>query len=109
MVVVFADLDEGTRLEIARAVGRAWYGWAIRSRLEPIEKVARMVKSHLVGILNAVVSGVTNATAEGGVNSAIQRIKYARGYRNRGNFRVAIYFHLGGLDLYPRPSAHTTS
>jgi len=88
-----------------------WYGWAIRSRLEPVKKVARMVKTHLGGILNAVVSGVTNAMTEGGINSAIQRIKFnARGYRNRANFRTAIFFHLGGLDLYPRPSlTHTTS
>jgi len=27
--------------------------------------------------------------------------KPARGYRNRDRFRTAIYFHLGGLDLYP--------
>lgn len=61
-------------------------------RLDPIKKVARMVKNHLVGILNAVVLGATNAMAEGGINSAIQRIKYnARGYRNRDNFRAAIY------------------
>lgn len=91
-----------------------WYAWAIRSRLEPVKKTARMVKRHLVGILNAVVTGVTNAMSEGGINSAIQRIKYnARGYRNRDNFRIAIFFHLGGLDLYPRPVgsgfAHTTS
>ena len=33
----------------------------------------------------------------------------ACGYRNRENFRNAIYFHLGGLDLYPETlkSAHT--
>jgi hypothetical protein len=32
----------------------------------------------------------------------------ACGYRNRANFRNAIYFHLGGLDLYPEAlkSAH---
>ena len=52
-----------------------WYSWAIRSRLEPVKQVARMVKAHLSGILNAVVTGVTNAMAEGGINSAIQRIK----------------------------------
>ena len=44
----------------------------------------------------------------------IQWLKYtARGYRNRERFRNAIYFHLGGLDLYPRPVrspfAHATS
>jgi transposase len=78
-----------------------WYGWAIRSRLEPMKRVARMVKSHLEGILNAVVTGATNAQAEG-INAVIQWLKYtARGYRNRERFRNAIYFHLGGLDLYP--------
>lgn len=78
-----------------------WYGWAIRSRMEPMKKVARMVKRHLWGIINAVVTRVTNARAEG-LNSVVQWIKYtARGYRNRERFRTAIYFHLGGLNLYP--------
>jgi len=78
-----------------------WYSWAIRSQLEPVRKVARMVKRHLEGILNAVILRVTNARAEG-INATIQRIKFtARGFRNRERFRNAIYFHLGGLDLYP--------
>lgn len=78
-----------------------WYGWAIRSRLEPMKKVGKMIKTHLWGIINAVVTRATNARAEG-LNSIVQWMKYtARGYRNRERFRVAIYFHLGGLDLYP--------
>jgi transposase len=78
-----------------------WYSWAIRSRLEPVKKVARMVKAHLEGILTAVIKGITNARAEG-INAKIQWMKYtARGFRNRERFRIAIYFHLGGLDLYP--------
>lgn len=81
---------------------KKWYGWAIRSRLEPVKKVARMVKDHLYGIINAIVNNVTNASAEG-INSVIQWIKYsARGFRNRVRFHNAIYFHLGGLDLYPK-------
>jgi transposase len=37
------------------------------------------------------------------MNSKIQLIKHrARGYRNRENFRAAILFHCGGLDLCPR-------
>ena len=81
-----------------------WYSWAIRPQLEPVREVARMVKKHLDGIVTAVVLGVTNARSEG-INAKIQWIKYsARGFRNRERFRTAIYFHLGGLDLYPRPS-----
>lgn len=78
-----------------------WYAWAIRSQLEPIKKVARMIKRHLQGIITAIEKGVTNARAEG-LNAKIQALKFlGRGYRNRERFRAAIYFHLGGLDLYP--------
>jgi len=85
----------------AEEAWRRWYGWAIRSKLEPIKKVARLIRRHLYGILNAMVHRVTNARAEG-LNSLIQWLKYsARGFRNRDRFRNAIYFHLGGLDLYP--------
>ncbi|SFE52332.1 Transposase, partial [Nannocystis exedens] len=78
-----------------------WYDWAIRSRLEPMKAAARMVKNHLGGIIHAATERITNASAEG-LNSVIQKLKYvARGFRNRDRFRAAIYFHLGGLDLYP--------
>ena len=78
-----------------------WYSWAIRSRLEPIKQVARMVKRHLWGIINAVVLGVSNGPAES-INSRIKAIKVkSRGFRNKQRFANAIYFHLGGLDLYP--------
>ena len=66
-----------------------------------MKKVARMIKRHLDGIVTAVVNKVTNAHAEG-LNSIVQWVKYtARGFRNRERFKGAIYFHLGGLDLYP--------
>ena len=45
----------------ARKAWEQWYSWAIRSQLDPIKKVARMVKNHLEGILTAIVHGVTNA------------------------------------------------
>ena len=74
-----------------------------------MKRVARMIKRHLVGILNAIVSGVTNARVEG-LNTKIQWLKRsARGYRNRDRFRNAIYFHLGGLDLYPSSIAHSNA
>ena len=87
-----------------------WYSWAIRSRLEPIKKVARMIRRHWQGVINAATCNVTNAASEG-MNSKIQWIKRkACGYRNRERFRNAIYFHLGGLDLYPAAlSTHTKS
>jgi transposase len=75
--------------------------WIAKCRLEPIMKVGRMVKNYLWGILNAAVSGLTNAAVEA-KNACIQRIKFmACGFRNRARFRHAILFHLGGLDLMP--------
>lgn len=90
-----------------------WYRSAIHTALEPIRKVARTIKRHQFGIVNAVVLKVTNARAEG-LNSGIQRIKaQARGFRNRARFRMTIYFHFGQLDLYPAGVAtsftHTNS
>jgi transposase len=95
--------------DTAREIFDAWYSWAIRSRLEPIKRVARMLKRHLRGILNAIGTGVTNARLEG-INTVIQGLKRtARGFRNRERFRNAIYFHLGGLDLYPDSVTHSNS
>jgi len=85
----------------AKRMWRRWYDWAIRSRLEPVKRVARMIKKHWEGVINAATSDITNARSEG-INSKIQWIKrQACGFRNRERFRNAIYFHLGGLDLYP--------
>jgi transposase len=38
----------------------SWLDWASRSRLEPMVKVAKMIRYHLIGILNADVLNVTN-------------------------------------------------
>jgi transposase len=79
-----------------------WYGWAVRSRLDPVKKVAGMLKRHLDGVLRFVKHPITNGVAEG-LNSKIMSIKRkAGGFRNPSNFTTAIYFHCGGLDLYPR-------
>jgi transposase len=89
----------------AKKAWSKWIGWALRSRLPAVVRVARTVREHLGGIINAIVHRVTNARAES-VNARIQRVKrMACGFRNRERFRNAIYFHLGGLNLMP--STHT--
>ena len=72
-----------------------------RCRLEPVIKVGRMIRRYLWGILNAVIAHASNAVAEAR-NGRIQWIKkMACGFRSRERFRMAILFHLGGLDLMP--------
>lgn len=86
---------------------RRWYGWAVRSRLSPIKAAAKTVKSHLRNVLTYFTHRVTNAAVEG-INSVIQTVKkMACGYRNNDHFRIAVYFHKGGLDLYPLVPTHT--
>lgn len=86
----------------ARKFFRDWFGWAKRSKLEPIKKVADMLRNHLANILTYCRHQITNGVAEG-LNSKIMSIKRkACGFRNKENFKTAIYFHCGGLDLYPR-------
>lgn len=99
------------RRSAAKAAWTNWIGKAMRSRLDPMKKVARMIREHLWGIVNAMALRVTNAASES-VNSKVQRVKRAAcGFRSRERFRNAIYFHLGGLDLYPATASatHTTS
>jgi transposase len=86
-------------LKQAEALWNRWYSWATRSQLEPVKKVASMVRDHLPGILAYYKHRVTNALAEG-TNSKIEWIKNtARGYRNWENLKAAILFHCGGLEL----------
>lgn len=81
-----------------------WYRWATHSRLKPIIKKAKMLKSRLPNLLTYFKHRITNATSES-LNSKIQWVKYtARGFRNFKNFATAIYFHCGGLDLTPLPT-----
>jgi transposase len=80
---------------------KAWYFWATHSRLRPVIDAAKTLKRHEAGLMSYFAHRVTNAGAEG-LNSRIQAIRVAaRGYRNRKNFKTAIWFHLGGLQLYP--------
>jgi transposase len=85
----------------AEGVFRDWYSWAIRSRLEPIKKVARMIKKHLYGLETYFEHWITNAVSEG-LNSRIQSLKSAaRGFRSFANYRIRILFFCGRLDLRP--------
>ena len=77
----------------------AWSNNAMRSRLEPVKKVVKMLRRHEQGLLNYSRHRITNASAEG-FNSAIQLIKAnARGFRHFTNYRARILFQCGKLDM----------
>lgn len=85
----------------ARRHWTRWYFWATHSRLKPVIEAARTIQRHLPNVMTYFTHRITNAVSEG-LNSKIQTIKKrAYGFRNREHFKTAIYFHCGGLDLYP--------
>ena len=80
---------------------RRWYGRAIRSRLDPVKRVARMLKKHLPGILAYFECYITNAQTEG-TNSMIQtEIDNARGFGSFEGIRTAVLFRYGDLEMAP--------
>ncbi len=85
----------------ARAFFDRWAAQALGPKLQPVTAVVAMFTKHLPGLLSYAVHRVTNAVTEG-FNSKIQMIKSAaRGFRSFANYRIAILFHCGKLDLYP--------
>jgi transposase len=101
---MFSDLWGYTYEKTARNFFKKWYWWATHSRLKPIVDVGKILKRHLDNILTYLKHRITNAVAEG-LNSKIQQIKSAaRGFRNFENYRIAILFYCGKLDMYPHKS-----
>lgn len=92
------DCDDAT---IATTYFKSWYRRVIHTKLAPMKKVAKTIKDRLKNVVSYCTHGITNAVAEG-MNSKIMAIKRrVGGYRNIENFKTAIYFYCGGLDLYP--------
>jgi transposase len=95
------DLWNYTRRGWAHHHFQKWYFWATHSRLEPVIETARMIHKYLHNVLTYFIHPITNAVTEG-LNSKIQTIKkMAYGFRNCEHFKTGIYFHCGGLKLYP--------
>jgi transposase len=84
----------------ARRHWQRWYFWATHSLRPPVIEAARLIHRHLPNVMTYFTHRITNAVSEG-LNSKIQTIKKRTcGFRNR-EFKTAIYFHCGGLNLYP--------
>ncbi len=91
-----------TDYENAREYFYDWIKDAKESGLKYIVKVAEMFERHSVGILNYIRHKVTNSIPEN-LNGKIQLIKaISRGFKAFKNYRIAILFHLGKLDMLPQ-------
>lgn len=98
---LFDDLYTYRSESWARKFFRKWFFRATHNQLPPVAKVAWMIKERFENVVTYIKHGITNAVAEG-LNSKIQAIKSAaRGFRNFDNYRIAILFHCGALDMLP--------
>jgi len=114
MPLTASDLDTAKAWRIKERAGMMWHYthasaaekawkrllWQLsHSRIAELKRLFKTIKTHLKGILNAIMLRANNAAAEAR-NSCIQRLRYAAcGYRNRERFRQEILFQFGGLDL----------
>jgi transposase len=101
------ELWNYTSVAWATKFWKRWYFWATHSRLAPMIEAAKLIARHLPNVLTYFTHRITNAVAEG-LNSKIATVqKRACGYRNPNHFKIAVYFHCGGLNLYPASLTHT--
>lgn len=101
------ELWHYTSVAWATKFWKRWFFWATHSRLEPMIAAAKLIARHLPNVLTYFTHRITNAVAEG-LNSKIATVqKRACGYRNPNHFKIAVYFHCGGLNLYPAALTHT--
>jgi transposase len=94
----FYELDDPATAE---EFLRRWIAEVDRSDLEPLQKFARMLEDHWLGVIRWHHSRVSNGLLEG-LNSLIQAAKRrARGYRTNRNFIAMIYLIVGKLNAGP--------
>jgi len=80
----------------------AWLTWASRSRLEPFVKLARTIRRHRDGILNAIRLGLNNGRLEG-LNSRIRLISHRSfGFHSADPLIALVYLCCTGI-LIPLP------
>ena len=83
----------------ARRFIEGWTATAMRSRLEPIKKFVRMLRTHAEDILAFIWTRLTNAISEG-LNRIIKIIKNrASGFRSLDPFKDLIFLTVGDVDI----------
>ncbi len=79
-----------------------WILLSVKQNIKEMTKVVKTFNNHMSGVINVLIYNFNNAMAER-LNGKIQKLKtVAKGYRTFKNFRSAILFFNGGLNLYPQ-------
>jgi len=97
----FKGFFKCTFLNEAKSYLSQWIVDVKESKLQSMIKVSDMIKNHSLGLLNYVKHKISNGIAEN-LNGQIQQLKtVGRGFYSFENYRNAILFYLGKLDMVP--------
>lgn len=99
MKIAFAEEFWSLPPVLAEEYLSSWCRWAKQSGLPPMQRLARTLWSHRLGLLRWYFSEISNGILEG-INSLIQAAKArARGYRTTRNLLTMAYLIAGDFDL----------
>ena len=93
------EILDRKQINVVRAMLWQWCTNVMRSKVEPMKVVARMIRSHIEGIVEWARSRMTNGFLEA-LNGLFQAAKRkARGYRRMSTIRTVIFLIAGKLDF----------
>lgn len=97
----FMDLYTYQREGWARRFIEGWLRRVMYSKIEPLKKVARMIRSHLEGVLGWVRWRISNGRLEG-MNNRIRLLSHRSFGLHSANALISlVYLCCGGLELAP--------
>ena len=93
------EILERKQINVVRDMLTQWATNVMRSKVEPMKEVAKMVRSHLDGIVAWTQTRQTNGFLEA-INGLFQAAKRkARGYGNFSTIRTVVFLLAGKLDF----------
>jgi transposase len=93
------EILERKQINVVRAMLERWCKCVMRSKVEPMKEVAKMIRSHLEGIVAWTQTRQTNGFLEA-INGLFQASKRrARGFTRLSTIRTVIFLIAGKLDF----------
>lgn len=93
------EILERKQINVVRAMPQHWCTCVMRSKVDPMKDVARMIRSHLQGIVAWAQTRQTNGFLEA-INGLFQAAKRrARGFTRIDTIRTVIFLIAGNLDF----------
>ena len=93
------EILDRKQINVVSEMLRQWCYRVMRSKVEPMKKVAQMIRDHFEGIVAWAQTGQTNGFLEA-LNGLFQSAKRrARGYGRFSTIRTVIFLLAGKLDF----------